>query len=117
MLSFLLKILPSHKRKSHFDCKQINLPEAQRQVVSFNRLLESIGWGSGPLITGIFIEISGNNYQLVALIIGFFALPGIILWAISIRWYQDDKKVISLILEERVALLKPEHHNKSEQYE
>ena len=97
--------------------QQINLPEAQGQVVSFNRLLESIGWGSGPLITGIFIEASGNNYQLVALIIGIFALPGIILWAISIRWYQDDKKVISLILEKRAALLKPEHRSKSEKYE
>ena len=94
--------------------QQINLPEAQGQVVSFNRLLEAIGWGSGPLITGIFIEISGNNYQLVALIIGIFALPGIILWAISIKWYREDKKVISLILEERAVLLNPEHNKQSE---
>lgn len=97
--------------------QQINLPEAQGQVVSFNRLLEAIGWGSGPLITGIFIQISGNNYQLVALIIGIFALPGIILWAISIKWYQKDKKVISLILEERAVLLDSKHNNQSEKNE
>ncbi len=94
--------------------QQINLPEAQGQVVSFNRLLEAIGWGSGPLITGIFIAISGNNYQLVALIIGIFAIPGIILWAISIKWYQKDKKVISMILEERAVLLNPDANQQSE---
>jgi MFS family permease len=94
--------------------QQINLPEAQGQVVSLNRLLEAIGWGSGPLITGIFIQISGNNYQLVALIIGIFALPGIILWAISIKWYQEDKKVISSILEKRAVLLNPEKYKQSD---
>lgn len=94
--------------------QQINLPESQGQVVSLNRLLEAIGWGSGPLITGIFIQASGNNYQLVALIIGIFALPGIILWALSLRWYQEDKKVISIILKERAVILKPNHKNLGE---
>ncbi|MHA1986003.1 MAG: MFS transporter [Promethearchaeota archaeon] len=94
--------------------QQINLPEAQGQVVSLNRLLEAIGWGSGPLITGVFIQISGNNYQLVGLIIGFFALPGIILWAISIKWYQKDKKVISSILEERAVILNQQHEKQSD---
>ncbi|MFW9823318.1 MAG: MFS transporter [Candidatus Thorarchaeota archaeon] len=94
--------------------QQINLPESQGQVVSLNRLLEAIGWGSGPLITGIFIQASGNNYQVVALIIGIFALPGIILWALSLRWYQGDKKMVSLILEERAVILKPNHTNSGE---
>ncbi|MFX1490190.1 MAG: MFS transporter [Promethearchaeota archaeon] len=85
--------------------QEINLPEAQGQIVSLNRLLESIGWGSGPLITGIFILLSGTNYQLVALIIGIFALPGIILWILSIKWYQNDKNTISLILKERAEIL------------
>ena len=89
--------------------QEINLPEAQGQIVSLNRLLESIGWGSGPLITGIFIVLSGTNYQLVALIIGIFALPGVILWILSIKWYQKDKKTISLILEERAKILKTEN--------
>ncbi|MHA2006604.1 MAG: MFS transporter [Promethearchaeota archaeon] len=86
--------------------QEINLPEAQGQVVSLNRLLENIGWGSGPIITGFFIEISGENYQLVALLIGLFSLPGIILWIMSIKWYQKDKEMISLILEERATIIK-----------
>ena len=94
--------------------QEINLPEAQGQVVSLNRLLEAIGWGSGPLIVGIFIELSGENYQLVALLIGIFAIPGIILWILSIKWYNNDKKTISLILEERAELLKLKKHNYDE---
>jgi len=94
--------------------QEINLPEAQGQVVSLNRLLEAIGWGSGPLITGIFIEISGENYQLVALLIGIFAIPGIILWILSIKWYQKDKKAISLILVKRAGVLKSKNNIKNE---
>ncbi|MHA2051905.1 MAG: hypothetical protein ACW986_20035, partial [Promethearchaeota archaeon] len=86
--------------------QEINLPEAQGQIVSLNRLLENIGWGAGPLITGIFIEFSGGNYQITALLIGIFALPGIILWILSLRWYKKDKNVISVILEERALILK-----------
>ncbi len=94
--------------------QEINLPEAQGQVVSLNRLLEAIGWGSGPLIVGIFIELSGENYQLVALLIGIFAIPGIILWILSIKWYQKDKKAISLILVKRAGMLKSKDNKKSE---
>jgi len=94
--------------------QEINLPEAQGQVVSLNRLLEAIGWGSGPLIVGIFIELSGENYQLVALLIGIFAIPGIILWILSIKWYQKDKKAISLILVKRAGVLKAKNNKKSE---
>ena len=94
--------------------QEINLPEAQGQIVSFNRLLESIGWGAGPIITGIFINISGENYQLVALFIGIFAIPGIILWLMSFSWYQEDKQAISLILEERAVILKSKQNNRSD---
>ncbi len=94
--------------------QEINLPEAQGQVVSLNRLLEAIGWGSGPLIVGIFIKLSGENYQLVALLIGIFAIPGIILWILSIKWYQKDKKAISLILVKRAGVLKSKNNKKSE---
>jgi len=94
--------------------QEINLPEAQGQVVSLNRLLEAIGWGSGPLIVGIFIELSGENYQLVALLIGIFAIPGIILWILSLKWYNKDKNTISLILEERAELIKLKKHKLSE---
>jgi len=95
--------------------QEINLPEAQGQVVSLNRLLESFGWGAGPLITGIFIELSGENYQIVAFFIGIFAIPGIILWLVSFKWYKEDKQMISEILEERAFILK--NNNKSEKNE
>ncbi|MFX0082430.1 MAG: MFS transporter [Candidatus Hodarchaeota archaeon] len=94
--------------------QEINLPEAQGQIVSLNRLLENIGWGLGPLIIGIFIELSRENYQLVALLIGIFAIPGIILWILSIKWYKKDKKEISLILEERAELLKSNQNGRTD---
>ena len=91
--------------------QEINLPEAQGQIVSWNRLLESISFGSGPMISGIFISISGQNYQLVAILIGLFTIPGILLWITSIKWYSADKQNISSILEERSVLLKSKHNN------
>ncbi|MHA2471705.1 MAG: MFS transporter [Promethearchaeota archaeon] len=97
--------------------QEINLPEAQGQIVSLNRLLENIGWGAGPLITGIFIEFSGENYQITALLIGIFALPGIVLWILSLRWYKRDKENISVILEERALILKSKKTREVEQHE
>jgi len=91
--------------------QEINLPEAQGQIVSWNRLLESISFGSGPMISGIFISLSGQNYQLVAILIGLFTIPGILLWITSIKWYSSDKKNISTILEERSAILKARQNN------
>ncbi|MHA1489712.1 MAG: MFS transporter [Promethearchaeota archaeon] len=91
--------------------QEINLPEAQGQVVSLNRLLESIGFGSGPLITGILITISGQNYQLVALLIGVFSIPGVILWILSFKWYVEDKKKINNILKDRAKILKFRQQN------
>jgi len=91
--------------------QEINLPEAQGQIVSWNRLLESVSFGSGPMISGIFISLSGQNYQLVAILIGLFTIPGILLWIISIKWYSADKQHISTILEERSVILKARHNN------
>ncbi len=85
--------------------QEINLPEAQGKIVALNRLLESIGFGSGPLISGILITVIGQNYSLVALIIGLFAIPGIILWILSLRWYDEDRQNITRILEERSKIL------------
>lgn len=91
--------------------QEINLPEAQGQIVSWNRLLESISFGSGPMISGIFISLSGQNYQLVAILIGFFTIPGILLWIVSIKWYSADKQNISAILEGRSVILKSRQNN------
>ncbi len=93
--------------------QEINLPEAQGQIVSWNRLLENIGFGSGPLITGILISISGQNYQIVALFIGLFTMPGIFLWIFAFKWYHRDKTVIKNILKQRAEIIKA---NKKKNY-
>ncbi|MFX1310679.1 MAG: MFS transporter [Promethearchaeota archaeon] len=86
--------------------QEINLPEAQGKITSWNQLLENIGFGAGPLIVGILLSISGVNYQLTVVIISLLIIPGILLWLLSLRWYPKDKKVVKLILEERAKVLK-----------
>ena len=94
--------------------QDINLPEAQGQIVSWNRLLETLAFGSGPLIAGILISITGYNYQLVAILIGLIAVPGIILWILALKYYENDRKVIRLILADRAEILKARYNNNSE---
>ena len=85
--------------------QEINLPEAQGQIVSWNQFLENIGYGMGPLIAGVFISAFGQNYQVSAMIITVFVIPGTILWVLSLKWYPFDKKIIKEILEDRAKLL------------
>ena len=85
--------------------QEINLPEGQGQIVSWNQFLEHIGYGLGPLIAGIFISIFGQNYQVSAIIITVFVIPGAILWILSISWYPHDLKNIKEILKKRAIVL------------
>jgi MFS family permease len=85
--------------------QEINLPEAQAQITSWNQFLEHIGYGMGPLIAGIIITSFGQNYQISASFIALFNIPGVILWILSIKWYPSDKQKISEILEERAVIL------------
>ena len=86
--------------------QEINLPEGQGQIVSWNQFLERIGYGLGPLIAGIFISTFGQNYQVSAVIITVFVIPGVILWLLSVSWYPKDIKRIKEILKERAEILK-----------
>lgn len=86
--------------------QEINLPEAQGRIIAWNRFLEAIGFGAGPLIAGILIVITGYNYQLVAILIGLIAVPGIILWIIALRYFEEDRQRINEILAERAEILK-----------
>ncbi len=86
--------------------QEINLPEAQGQIVSWNQFLEHIGYGMGPLIAGVFISAFGQNYQISAVIITVFAIPGTILWLLSLSWYPKDIKRIKEILNKRAEILK-----------
>lgn len=85
--------------------QEINLPEAQGQITSWNQFLEHLGYGLGPLIAGIAISIFGQNYQISATIIVLFNIPGIILWLLATNWYPGDKKEISEILKKRSLVL------------
>ncbi len=91
--------------------QEINLPEAQGQIVSWNQFLENIGYGMGPLIAGIFISIFGQDYKISAVIITIFVIPGVILWALSRKWYTQDKERIKTILSERAKILKSRNKN------
>lgn len=86
--------------------QEINLPEGQGQIVSWNQFLEHIGYGLGPIIAGVFISIFGQNYQVSAIIITIFVIPGTILWILSLKWYPQDIKIIKDILKERAEILK-----------
>ena len=88
--------------------QDINLPEAQGKITSWNQLLENIGLGIGPLLVGILLILT-NNYQTVILIVILFIIPGVMLWGLALRWYPEDRKEIKKILEERVDLLKARH--------
>ena len=60
--------------------QEINLPEAQGKIVSWNQLVESIGWGLGAIIVGILLVMTGTNYQLTILMLMVFIIPGIVVW-------------------------------------
>lgn len=86
--------------------QEINLPETQGRIIAWNRFLESIGFGAGPLIAGILIIWTGYNYQLVAIIITVIAVPGIILWVLALKYFEEDRQFIKKILAERAEILK-----------
>ncbi|TFG08892.1 MAG: MFS transporter [Promethearchaeota archaeon] len=87
--------------------QDINLPEAQGQITSWNQFLENIGYGAGPLIAGILLTtLGGQNYQSIAIIIGLFAIPGIVFWILALRWYHQDRDLIKTLLKERAEILR-----------
>ena len=91
--------------------QEINLPEAQGKITSWNQLVENIGWGLGALIVGILLVISDSNYQLTIILLTFFIIPGILVWFFAIKWYPDDSKEVRKILEERAKILESRKNN------
>ena len=85
--------------------QEINLPEAQGQIVSWNQFLEAFGRGIGPIICGAFLLLTSKNYQITVLFIVLCIIPGVVLWISAIKWYPDDKKEIREILKERAKML------------
>jgi MFS family permease len=93
--------------------QQINLPEAQGQIVSWNQFLEQFGRGIGPLLCGVLLLFTSTNYQITVLIVCFCIVPGAILWIVAMRWFPSDRENISNILAERADLLNSRKNNNS----
>ncbi len=85
--------------------QQINLPEAQGQIVSWNQFLEQFGRGIGPLLCGIMLAFTSTNYQITVLIVCLCILPGVILWILAMKWFPMDRENIKIILADRVEIL------------
>jgi len=86
--------------------QQINLPEAQGQIVSWNQFLEQFGRGIGPLLCGVLLVFTNTNYQITVIVVILCIIPGVILWLLAIKWFPKDRTQIKNILKERAELLK-----------
>lgn len=91
--------------------QEINLPEAQGQIISWNQFLEAFGRGIGPTLCGVLLEVTQKNYQLTVLIVVVCILPGVILWIFALNWFPDDKKKIKNILKQRAEVLESQKNN------
>jgi len=85
--------------------QQINLPEAQGQIVSWNQFLEQFGRGIGPLLCGILLAFTNTNYQITVMIVVLCIIPGVILWILAMNWFSNDMDNIKTILAERAKIL------------
>lgn len=92
--------------------QQINLPEAQGQIVSWNQFLEQFGRGIGPLLCGILLASTSTNYQITVLIVCLCIFPGVILWILAMKWFANDRENIRIILAERAKILKAKNFDK-----
>lgn len=86
--------------------QNINLPEAQGQIISWNQFVEAFGNGLGPLISAIFLTLTVQNFQITAVLTLLFGIPGIIFWNLAIKYYPKDSQLIKDILKERADILK-----------
>ncbi|MFW9781288.1 MAG: MFS transporter [Candidatus Heimdallarchaeota archaeon] len=86
--------------------QQINLPEAQGQIVSWNQFLEQFGRGIGPLLCGVLLLFTNTNYQITVIVVILCIIPGVVLWLLAIKWFPKDRHQIKSILKERAEVLK-----------
>jgi MFS family permease len=91
--------------------QEINLPEAQGKMTSWNQLVENTGWGLGAIIVGILLVATGRNYQLTISILTIFIIPGILIWILTLKWFPKDSKTVKSILKERAKILESRKEN------
>ncbi|MFX1387145.1 MAG: MFS transporter [Promethearchaeota archaeon] len=85
--------------------QQVNLPEAQGQIVSWNQFLEQFGRGIGSLLCGFLLVFTNTNYQITVMIVVLCIIPGVILWILAMKWFPVDRENIKTILAERAEIL------------
>ena len=85
--------------------QEINLPEAQGTIRSWNQLVEIASFGSGPVIAGWLLENSNNDYLGSMLQMTWFIIPGILFWFFTYKTVERDKNRISNILHDRAVEL------------
>ena len=90
--------------------QEINLPEAQGKMTSWNQLVENTGMGIGAILIGLLLFMTGS-YQLTILILTVFIIPGIIVWFLTLKWYPKDAEQVKKILEERAKILESRKNN------
>ncbi len=81
----------------------INLPEAQGFMSSANQFLETIGYGVGPLLAGVLLVATNNNYPATALISLSIGLPSVAMWLLANRWINGDVARVNEILQTRAG--------------
>ncbi|MCP4761342.1 MAG: MFS transporter [archaeon] len=85
--------------------QEINLPEAQGTIASWNQLVEVVGYGSGPIIGGYFLQTLNNDYLGAVGRVIFLGIPGVLMWVITYWTINKDKNRIKTILEQRAEEL------------
>ncbi len=91
--------------------QKINLPEAQATISSWNQFLEFIGFGLGPIISGILLSVNNYNYMSTAFISVSLGLPSILLWLLATKWLHKDISRVDSILKERAAEISSKINN------
>ncbi|MHA1681610.1 MAG: MFS transporter [Promethearchaeota archaeon] len=81
--------------------QKINLPEAQGTISSWNQLLETLGFGLGPLISGAILEAFSSNYVITAISAMMFGIPAMFMWLLANKWIKGDIKKVDEILKGR----------------
>jgi len=91
----------------------INLPEAQGFISSANQFLETIGYGIGPLLAGVLLLATNNDYPATALISLFIGLPSVTMWLLATRWINGDVARVNEILQIRAGEMAHQNGEKS----
>ncbi|MHA1301894.1 MAG: MFS transporter [Candidatus Helarchaeota archaeon] len=102
VLLFLLRaVLVIYNINQNPILQKINLPEAQGTISSWNQFLEYLGFGLGPIFSGILLSLNNYNYTNTAIFSLLLGIPGLLLWLLAKKWIHEDVERVNSILKER----------------